>query len=65
MSAYVDPLTAITLAHEARADQVRRVAEHRRLRETTRSTRPGPQEAGAPRVVHRLLAAVHHRLAAA
>ena len=61
MPAYIDPLTAITLAHEARADQVRRAAEHRRVRGTTRSTSPGAQDAGAHPVVHRLLRAVHRR----
>lgn len=65
MSAYIDPLTAITLANEARADQLRRAAEHRRLREATRATRHDTPNAEGRPVVHHLLTAVRRRAALA
>lgn len=68
MSAYIDPLTAITLATDARADRIRRVAEHRRFLEATRATRPDAhdvRDVDAHPIVHRLLAAVHGRPAPA
>ena len=68
MSAYIDPLTAITLAHDARADRIRRVAEHRRILEATRVTGPEThvvRRIGTHRVVHRMLAAVRRHPAPA
>ena len=64
MSVYVDPLTAITLAHDARADRIRQVAESRRMLEATREARPDAhegQETRAHPAVRRLLAAALRR----
>ena len=53
MSAYVDPATALRLAHQARAADIRRGAQRRQERALNRSTVDGRPARG-----HRLGAAV-------
>lgn len=42
MAVYIDPRTALELARNARADQLREVAEHRRHVEASRADRESP-----------------------
>jgi hypothetical protein len=41
MSSFHDPRTAITIADQARSDQIRRVADHRRYMDATRGETSG------------------------